>query len=236
MNQLLATLKRGLVVLREEGPIEFGRRAREYLRRVDVSSDGITVSYQTGTRVDFEDRWKLLETQLEDDKSVLDIGCAEGHLTARFAKNGLLSIGIERQTHTVAAARKSNAKQPNLGFLEYEITPETIDSIPSVDVILLLAVYHHWDREFGWEAADEMLRTLGSKCDRLLFEIPERQMDRPPVSDRSFDTNESLIEYYTLLLQSVYSDEVEVEFLDRTDYKGGERDDLIFAIDFTETV
>jgi len=232
MSQLTRTLKRGWVVLREEGPVEFLSRAREYARRIDVSTSGITVSYQTGTRVDFEERWQLLEEQVSGSQgTVLDIGCAEGHLTARFAERGFLSLGIERQSHTVAAARKSNADQPNLGFLKYEIDPDSIDSLPSVDVILLLTVYHHWVREFGWEDAEAMLRSLGENCELLFFEIPNHKMDRPALPDEPDEPVEP-VEYYETLFETIFEDEPTIEFLGETDYKGEDRQDLIYALEF----
>lgn len=144
MGQLKQTVKRGWQVLRDEGPIQFLSNTKEYLERLRITRSGIEISYQTGTRVDFEDRWDIFSSEIDFNAgSLLDIGCAEGYLTARFAERGLMSIGIERQAHTVSAARKSHDDQPNLGFLQYEINPDSIDTIPNVEVILLLAVYHH---------------------------------------------------------------------------------------------
>lgn len=229
MSQATQVIKRGWKVLREEGPTQFLRNSKEYLRRVEVSKEGVVVSYQTGARVDFEDRWKLLSENIDqDDTTVLDIGCAEGHLTAKFAEAGLFSIGIERQSHVVNSARKSNGEHSNLGFLQYDITPETIDSIPKVDVILLLTVYHHWMSEYEWEAAEEMLRTLRTKCDKLFFEMPDRELNRPPIPGR---TDDSLVGYYTAFFEEVYED-VSARYLGSTDYKGGDRDDLLFVVDF----
>lgn len=217
-------------MLREEGPATFATNAREYLRRVDVSRDGVAVSYQTGTRVDFEQRWRLLRDRIDDaDSSLLDIGCAEGQLTARFADMGLLSIGIERQTHTVAAARASNGGRSNIGFLRYDVTPETIDSLPAVDVVALLTVYHHWVAEFGWEAAEEMLRSLASTCEKLFLEMPARRMERPPLPD---DAGDSIVGYYTAFLEGVFDRAVDVEYLGATDYTGGARSDVLFAVEF----
>jgi SAM-dependent methyltransferase len=229
MSQLLQTLKRGWTVLREEGPVSFVRQAREYLRRVEISTSGIEVSYQTGTRVDFEERLALLDEAVpEDADSLLDLGCAEGHLTAEFADRGLFSIGVERQAHVVASARRSNAGHPNLGFLQYEITPETIDTLPQFEVVFLLTVYHHWVNEFGWEDAEAMLRSLGSTCDTLVFENPDRPVDRPALDGVD---GEDTAAYFTAYFETVFDGDVTVEFLGRTDYKGEERDDILCAVD-----
>jgi len=232
MSQLLQTLKRGWTVLREEGPVSFVRRSREYLRRVEISTSGIGVSYQTGTRVDFEERLVLLDEAVpEDADSLLDLGCAEGHLTAEFADRGLFSIGVERQAHVVASARRSNADHANLGFLQYEVTPETINTLPQFDVVFLLTVYHHWVNEFGWETAESMLRSLGFTCEMLVFENPDRELDRPPLE--RYDGDDT-VEYYTAYFKTVFDEDVTVEILGRTDYKGDERDDILCAVDTTE--
>lgn len=217
-------------MLYNEGPTTFLKNARAYLQRMDLSKDGITISYQTGTRVDFEERWELLKANIDDeDSTILDIGCAEGHLTARFAELGLMSIGIERYAHSVASARTSNGDQSNLGFLQFEATPESIDSLPTVDVVLLLTVYHHWVREYGWENAEEMMRSVGEKCGKLFFEMPNRKVDRPQIPDY---TGDSLVEYYTAYLDLIYDGEATVKHLGTTDYKGDDRKDLIFVVDF----
>lgn len=232
MSQLLQTLKRGWTVLREEGPISFVRRAREYFRRVDISTSGIGVSYQTGTRVDFEERLALLDEAVsEDADSLLDLGCAEGHLTAEFADRGLFSIGVERQAHVVASARRSNADHANLGFLQYEITPETIDTLPQFDVVFLLTVYHHWVNEFGWETAESMLRSLGSTCDTLVFENPDRPVNRPALEGNDGDDTAA---YFIAYFETVFNGDVTVEVLGRTEYKGEERDDILLAVHFDD--
>lgn len=232
MSQLLQTLKRGWTVLREEGPVSFTSRARVYFRRVELSTSGIEVSYQTGTRVDFEERLALLNEAIpEHADSLLDLGCAEGHLTAEFADCGLFSIGVERQAHVVASARRSNADHANLGFLQYEVTPETIDTLPAFDVVFLLTVYHHWVNEFGWEDAESMLRSLGSTCETLVFENPDREVDRPPLEEYEGDDT---AEYFTAYFETVFDGDVTVEFLGRTDYKGEERDDILAVLHFEE--
>lgn len=230
MNTLIRVLKQGWSVLRNEGLSQFLYSTGEYLSRINISKDGISVSYQTGTRVDFEHRWELLRERISDtDQSVLDIGCAEGHLTARFAESGLMSIGVERQFHTVSAARRSNKEVPRLGFLQYEITPDSVNSLPKVDIILLLTVYHHWVREYGWEQAEEMLQSLQKKCGTLFFEMPDQEIDRPPIPGYS---GENTADYYVAYLNEVYDGDAEIEFLGETDYKGEDRSDLIFAISF----
>lgn len=232
MSQLLRILERGWTVLREDGPVSFARRTREYLRRIELSSSGIDVSYQKGTRIDFETRLALIEEAVPEDAGcLLDLGCAEGHLTAEFADRGLFSIGVERQAHVVASARKSNADHPKLGFLQYEVTCETIDALPQFDVILLLTVYHHWVNEFGWETAESMLRSLGSKCDTLVFEVPDRPVDRPALDGVGGENTDA---YFITYFDMLFEGDVIVEVLGRTDYKGEERKDILCVLNTTD--
>jgi len=90
-------------------------------------------------------------------------------------------------------------------------------------------VYHHWESEYGWEVAEEMLRSLQARCDKLFFEMPDRELNRPPLPGR---TDDSLTGYYTAFFDEVYDGEASVEYLGSTDYKGGERDDLLFVVEF----
>ena len=229
MARLLKMIQRGWRVLRDNGPRTFLANTREYLKRLSITRNGIKVSYQTGTRVDFEDRWDLLSPHVEsEDASLLDIGCAEGELTTRFATKGLLSIGIERRAHTVAAARSNVGDKPNVGFVQSEITPETINSLPRTDVVLLLTVYHHWISEFGWEDAEAMLRTVGAGSEKLILEVPRREPNRPAIEAEEL---ESIEQYYRRYLEVVFDGDASVEHLGTTSYQGDERKDVIYLID-----
>mgnify|MGYP000501251351 CR=1 FL=1 len=232
MGQLGKVLRRSWTIFRSEGPRQLVSSAKEYLKRVSITRNGIQVSYQTGTRVDFERRWELLSQQIDsNDNSILDIGCAEGELTARFAADGLFSIGIERRAHTVSTARALHQDRQNIGFIQYEMTPKTVGSIPSVDVILLLTVYHHWLREFGWEDAEEMLAVLSENCQKLIIEVPQRKPNRPQM-DLEADT---VAEYYGSYLETILPGNPSVTFLSTTAYKGKNRDDIIYLIDCEST-
>lgn len=199
-------IKRGLQVLREDGPLSLAHRAREYAARYELTRNGIEKSYQTGTRVDFEERVDLILSQLDSQDTLLDIGCAEGDFTATFARGGMVTIGIERQNHVVTNARRRHRGIPNVGFIEFEVTPESIGRLPDADVVLLLAVYHHWNREFDGES-QQMLQVLVNSSEKVFFEIPDNDMD------------------------DEWKDVGDVTFLGRTEYKGGDRDDLLFLIE-----
>lgn len=204
---MTSELRRGLQVLREEGPITLVSRARQYAARYELTRDGIEKSYQTGTRVDFGERLSMIISELDgSDHTLLDIGCAEGDFTASLADN-MISFGIERQHHVVSSARRRHKGVPNVGFLQFEVTPETVDRLPNTDVVLLLAVYHHWVREFGEEQSNEMLQKVVDSSEKVFFEIPDNRLDG----------------WKTAI-------EGDVRLLGRVDYKGGNRDDLLYVI------
>lgn len=183
--------------------------------------------YQTHKRVDTEHRWELIRDCLDpEDGNVLDVGCAEGVFTSRLADAGLFAVGIDKSTPRLSSARRLNRFEEGVGFVRYELAPDTIDRLPAFDVVLLLTVYHHWCRDYGygWDDAEEMLRRLVDNCGKLVFECPAKPIEKP-----GFDTDRPVRDQYEAYFDDVLR-EVDVEYLDRVDYKGGERDDLLFLI------
>jgi hypothetical protein len=49
------------------------------------------------------------------------------------------------------------------------VTPSTVGFLPAVDCVLLLSIWHHFVRQWGVEAATEMLAEIWEKTGRLLF-------------------------------------------------------------------
>lgn len=210
-QEMISEVRRAFTILREEGIITLLKNTKIYLSRFEFD-DGLSKSYQKGSRTDFDHRCQIISAELEsEDTFLLDIGCAEGDLAAYFVNKELLAIGIERQSHVVKNARKRHSEEAGIGFWKYEITPDTVENLPHVDVIFLLTVYHHWEREFGDES-QAMLDVISDKCNKLFFEVPEGQMDNPSED-----------------VQRLFSDS-NVKYLDEVEYKGGNRSDKIFLI------
>lgn len=184
-------------------------------------------SYQTDKRVDTELRKNLISNHLENsDKSALDIGSNQGVITSVFSSQGLFTVGIERDKMSLVSAQDEFKFTPGLGFVRFDVDPNSIDKLPPFDVVSLLTVYHHWCREFGWEKSEYMLRTLANKSNKVFFECPKSKVDHPTLSLNS----ETVAGWYDQYFTSILDKSIQVQHLETVDYVGGERKDLIFLI------
>lgn len=229
--------KRALYYLREEGVISMLYRTVGFLKRFLVN--GFTVhDYQTDVRIDTYNRWELIQDHLSsDDSNVLDIGCADGLLTSIFANNGMFCTGIDRNQKFLAIAQKRYRFENGIGFIQYEIDPSTIMKLPHYDVILLLTVYHWWCVDYGLERAEDMLRTLGEKSNKLFFEPPgvainELELEGVDVSGAEVNRSDgqSIEDYYQSYLHHVFNGEAGITYLGETEYSEGNRKDPVFMI------
>ena len=92
--------------------------------------------------------------------SVLDIGCNEGLITNHFSELGKFAVGIDispffarnmlRQLHS--------EKVPAFGTLK--LTPESVQTLPTFDLMLVLSVHHWWVKEYGDRLAQTMVKGL----------------------------------------------------------------------------
>jgi SAM-dependent methyltransferase len=132
---------------------------------------GVTTFYQLKRPEGTEERWKLIDANLdESDRSLFDVGCNVGQFTARAAQRGIFSVGADLQLPAVAEALKSNGGQANLAFGNWSFSPDNIRGIPHFDVILCLSVHHYWHRAYGEEQCWEMVRHLARSAGKFFFE------------------------------------------------------------------
>lgn len=218
----MGLLRRAIGLYHNQGIKTVGQAALRYGRYTIRDS-----AYQS-TRIDNENRWAMIQSVLDiNDTTAIDIGCAEGYFTAKCADAGLLSLGIDTKEVRLQVARDKYGATPGVGFTSWKLTPETIEDLFPADVYLLLAVYHHWHEEFGWEAAEEMLRILGEQSSKILFEPPGWKLDRPELNEYDGDDIKS---HYRGLLTTVFDGQVAVDYLGETAYSGTERRDPLFLI------
>lgn len=185
--------------------------------------------YQATERVDNEQRTEILRQHISArDENLLDIGCADGVLTRRLSKAGLFSIGIEQNELRLEKAQKKERFKNNVRFIRYEITPENIHNLPSFDIVLLLTVYHHWGRNYGWDVAEGMLKQLAEKADKLFFEPPGTELE---AIDFDYQREDSIEEYYYKYIDDVFDGRVEIKHIGTADYMGGNRRDPMFLIE-----
>lgn len=209
-------------ILRNEGFGSFVNRTRRFLKH-----EVFRGSYQD-RRIDVESRYELIKEGIgEEGENLLDIGCAEGYFTTKFAEDGYFTIGVDLSVSRLNRARKSNPNPTSPQFIYLEITPDNIGKLPEFDVVLLLTVYHHWVDAYGLDSAERMLKILASKSDVLIFEPPGRELSG---MTETVDEYSSVEGYYHSYLDELFPEVVEIHFLGTAPYVGTHRTDPLFAI------
>ncbi|UOY10325.1 class I SAM-dependent methyltransferase [Methanonatronarchaeum sp. AMET6-2] len=194
--------------------------------------------YEKG-RVDNKKRWEMIEQFLDDeDKTALDIGCATGYFTNKFAENYGYAVGIDTRKTRIKEAKNKTKGKTTLEFktkyLVEEITPKNIVKLPEADCIFFLTVYHHWTKFYGRERAEKMLKTLTEKTEKLFIELPgniDKQIEKKEIGKEPENKNIAPKEYYENQLKRILDNQVDVEYIGKTDYKQREREDYIFCIE-----
>ncbi len=223
---LKALLLRAKRIYREEGLATLISRAKRF--SIKFVKNGFSIPrYQSNKRTDTEKRWTILQKYIDDeDRNLLDIGCADGQLTTKFHDRGLFCVGVDRAEQMLALARSGQEYTDGIGFVKYDITPDSIRKLPDFDVVLLLTVYHHWVNAYGLDSAEDMLINLVQHCDKLFFEPPGRTIH----NEVQKSSGETVEEYYTGYLTEVFPPEVNIDHIGTTDYAGGNRSDPLYLI------
>jgi SAM-dependent methyltransferase len=104
-------------------------------------------------------------------RSAVDVGCGSGWYPLKLAERGVRSVGVEKRPGLVRRALYARKKADLVyaGFLVMLVEPESVALIPAADCVLLLAVWHHWVRDFGFDRATTMLASVWEKAGKLLF-------------------------------------------------------------------
>lgn len=133
---------------------------------------GIAVDPTTHRRI--ESRWHAIAPVLGriGAQSALDIGAAEGFYSLRMAATGIPVVALEakeRPHRVLQRAISILAPSGQLSQLRMTVSPETVELLPSADAVLLLAVWHHWVRDYGLVQAERMLTTTWERSNKALF-------------------------------------------------------------------
>ena len=125
---------------------------------------------------DTDERWQAVSQVLRDYgvRNLLDIGCAEGWFVRRAAADcNCFAIGIEAtDTAIVGELARLHDRVQRAATVRAFMTPEAIRSLPQFDAVLCLSVLHHVIRAFGIAAAEQFLRALSTRVNKVLvFEI-----------------------------------------------------------------
>lgn len=147
--------------------------------------------------------------------SVLDIGSNLGDITAHYAAQGHWSLGIESSAAMVREARDRHPELERGAFMHGTVTPDTLGALPTVDVVLLLSVHHHWLGTLGPEVAGQMLRQVTEKARSVVvFESASRNARFEKYPPGFVDNDEaSVTSYHEGYLAEHVGDLVRVERL-----------------------
>lgn len=117
-------------------------------------------------------RWEAIRKEIKiKNGSVLDIGCNVGFFSLSLAQMGFYSIGIDMQHEfrVISEYAQKKAGIGNAAFSTTVLAPDNISSLPTVDIVIFLSVWHHWIKRFGHDRAREMLRSIWEKTNHVLF-------------------------------------------------------------------
>ena len=160
-----------------------------------------------------------------DATNAIDIGCNRGAITRRAANNGLFSLGIDRKATIVNSARR-RTDSPHCHFIQQNLEPKDIERLPDFDVCFILAVYYHWTTLYGTSEAEKMLRDLCHQTNQVFLETPnDLTYIQSDELDQNKDPRNALYSYFNTV-----TPDSSVEFVGETEYKGGDRTDLIFVL------
>jgi cyclopropane fatty-acyl-phospholipid synthase-like methyltransferase len=138
------------------------------------------------------DRYNFIVTHLDLKKinSVLDIGSQLGYFSLRLsAEEKIFALGID---HDAQAINYSQALQkiyqfPHLAFSHFRLTKDSFNSLPAVDALLFLDVFHHLVWHQGLKDTQYICDKLFTKCQYLVFETGQfNEPDQPWTNSLSF--------------------------------------------------
>jgi SAM-dependent methyltransferase len=104
--------------------------------------------------------------------SCIDVGCNTGYFTFKIAERGGICLGLDIGRNEISYARGLAALHSvdNAAFLQHEITPDNVNALPQVDLIVCMSVFHHWVRKIGLAQATRIVDGLAARCRFLVFE------------------------------------------------------------------
>lgn len=130
-----------------------------------------------GTKV----RLEAIETSLTglDIRSGMDIGSNSGYFCFGLAQKGIPMLGIDMdaQNNRIAQYAYGKIGMQTIALSRMVVNTETLRLIPTVDLVLVLSVWHHWVRSYGLDVAGQILSALWEKSGKVLyFETGEDEM------------------------------------------------------------
>ena len=121
------------------------------------------------------DRYEAFSALLPQDMplSVLDIGCEQGYFVFRMAERGGFCIGIDWDRHKIEIAQALSTvyNVNNALFAQMDINNKTASTLPKVDMVICLSIFHHWAHKLGeYDAKEIMIKVSNCAEKYLIFE------------------------------------------------------------------
>lgn len=147
----------------------------------------------------------LSGVDLDQVGSVLDIGCNEGLITNHFSERGKFAVGIDVAPYFMRNVVRHAYKTQAPAFGTHKLTPESVHTLPTFDMMLVLSVHHWWVKEYGDAPAQEMVRTLIAKTRRYFVIEFSSIKDKYGYRDERFVDNDehSVTDYARRWLQAI---------------------------------
>lgn len=121
-------------------------------------------------------RLEAIQANLDAGMQIgMDIGCNNGFYVFSIAESGMLMFGVEGDDNVFQIFLAAKRKFPlgNVTPVNLHVTPENVIILPECDFVIFMAIFHHWARHYGEDAALKMLSTLLTKTRQtLFFEVP----------------------------------------------------------------
>ena len=118
-----------------------------------------------------KERWKAISSEFTDEHAcVMDIGCNLGFYCVSSAKLGHLAIGVDMPNYanTLMIIKKA-LKLTNIVSIGMKLSPENVSTLPRVDYLIMLQIFHHLYAAYGLESSLEILKTVYEKFDKKFF-------------------------------------------------------------------
>jgi hypothetical protein len=125
---------------------------------------------------DSEGRLRAVLSVLQqyDVRNVLDIGCAEGWFVRRAAIDlNCFTLGIEASDRVlIGELSRLHDDVERMAIMKARVSPADLRALPIFDAVICMSVVHHVILASGLAAAEDFLKALASRAQKvLIFEM-----------------------------------------------------------------
>lgn len=117
-----------------------------------------------------DERWAAIEPHLPVSGSAMDIGSQNGYFVFQMAARGLIALGIERDepAYRVSQVLALLNSVDRASFVHLEITDANVRDLPAVDVVVCMAVFHHWVHQHDLDYATRIMQGLAARTGSVM--------------------------------------------------------------------